>query len=166
MVSVDKEQAGALTVKTRIGDAPVVLAKPMKFMNLSGGPAQALASFYKVPPEGVVVVHDDLDIPFGDVRVKAGGGHGGHNGLRDLHSKLGTNAYLRVRVGVSRPPAGWDTADYVLGRWTDDEAARLEDVVADAADAVEAVVLDGVTDAMNRFNARRGSDAAGASTPG
>jgi PTH1 family peptidyl-tRNA hydrolase len=151
--SVEKEQLGALTAKVRLGDADVVLAKPQKYMNLSGGPGQHLAGFYKVPVEQVVVVHDDMDIPFRDVRVKVGGGHGGHNGLRDLNARHG-NAYVRVRVGVSRPPAGWDPADYVLGRWTPDEDASLQDVVETAADAVEVVVRKGAIEAQNQFNGR------------
>lgn len=156
---VDREQLGALAAKATVGGQPVVLAKPQKFMNLSGGPGQQLAAFFKVPPERTIVVHDELDLPFGEVRVKVGGGHGGHNGLRDLVARMGP-AFVRVRVGVSRPPAGWDAADYVLGRWSDDEHARLLDVVDEAADAVEAVVRDGPTAAMNRINVRRsGGDA-------
>jgi PTH1 family peptidyl-tRNA hydrolase len=151
--SVEREQLGALTAKVRVGEADVVVAKPQKFMNLSGGPGQQLASFYKVPVEHVVVVHDDMDIPFRDVRVKVGGGHGGHNGLRDLNARL-TPGYVRVRVGVSRPPSGWDPADYVLGRWTEDESADLGSVVETAADAVEAVVLKGAVEAQNQFNGR------------
>lgn len=138
-VSIDREQHGARTAKARVGSQPMTLAKPMKFMNLSGGPAQALASFYKLDVGQVVAVHDDLELPFGEVRHKLGGGHGGHNGLRDLNRHLGSG-YHRIRVGVSRPPSGWDPADYVLGRWSDDEAQRLEEVVEQAADAVEALV--------------------------
>lgn len=154
-VSIDRSQHGALTAKARFGSAAAVLAKPQEFMNLSGRAAQKLANFYKVEDlDHVVVVHDDMDLPFGDVRVKRGGGHGGHNGLRDLHKHLGGPGYVRVRVGVGRPPQGWDPANYVLGRWADDEASRLSDVVAEAADAVEAVVMDGADAAMNRFNAQ------------
>lgn len=154
MVSMDKEQSGAKAVKAVVAGQPAVLAKPMQFMNVSGGPTAALATFYKLDRDQVIAVHDDMDLPFGDVRVKVGGGHGGHNGLRDLHAKLGGDGYVRVRVGVSRPPEGWDPADYVLGRWSDQESPRLEDVVGLAADAVEAVVRDGATTAMNRFNTR------------
>lgn len=154
MTTVDRAQHGALTVKTRLAGSPVVLAKPQKFMNLSGGPTQQLSSFYKLELDHLLVVHDDLDLSHGDVRVKVGGGHGGHNGLRDLHKRLGSGDYLRIRVGIGRPPEGWDTANYVLGRWTDEEASRLEDVVATAADAVETTLASGPNVAMNRFNAR------------
>lgn len=153
MTTVDSDKSGAKVTKARVADQPVVLAKPFTFMNRSGGPTQALAAFYKLSPEQVIVVHDDLDLPFGDVRVKVGGGHGGHNGLRDIAKHLGRD-HLRVRCGIGRPPEGWDTANYVLGRWTDDEADRLVDVVDTAADATEAILRDGAETAMNRFNAR------------
>ncbi|MCB9682912.1 MAG: aminoacyl-tRNA hydrolase [Alphaproteobacteria bacterium] len=159
MTDLGKSQSGALADKVRLADQAVVLAKPQQYMNLSGGPTQALAAFYKVDTDHIVVVHDDLDLPFGDVRVKSGGGHGGHNGLRDLHSRLGSPSYQRVRVGISRPPKGWDTADYVLGRWTSDESASLGEVVDTAADAVEHVLRRGVSDAMNLYNQRRSGDA-------
>lgn len=152
-VSIDGEQAGAKVTKAHGWGGSVLLAKPWTFMNRSGGPVQALASYYKIPVEEVVVVHDDLDLPFGDVRVKRGGGHGGHNGLRDIHRHLGAD-HLRVRCGIGRPPSGWDTAAYVLGQWSSDEAEQLEAVVDQAADAAEAIVAEGVQAAMNRFNVR------------
>lgn len=134
--------------------SPVILAKPQTFMNLSGEAAVSLRGYYKVTDDRIVVIHDDVDLPFGDVRVKKGGGHGGHNGLRDLHARLGGGHYIRVRFGVSRPPPEWDTADYVLGNWTTQESARLDEIVDVAADAVEAVVRLGVDTAMQRFNTR------------
>lgn len=153
-VSMDKEQSGAKVAKASLAGQPVVLAKPQQFMNVSGAATAALATFYKLDRDQVVAIHDDMDLPYGDVRVKVGGGHGGHNGLRDLHAKLGGDGYVRVRVGVSRPPEGWIPADYVLGRWSDLETSRLEEVVGLAADAVEAIVRDGAVAAMNRFNTR------------
>jgi PTH1 family peptidyl-tRNA hydrolase len=152
-VAVDRGPHGAHQGKGRIGSTPVLLAKPMTYMNLSGGPTRAICDFFKVGTDKVIVVHDDVDLAFGSVRVKLGGGHGGHNGLRDLNKHLGAD-YARVRVGISRPPPGWDTADYVLGRWTPDEAAHLDDIVSAAVDAVERVVLDGAERAMNHFNTR------------
>jgi PTH1 family peptidyl-tRNA hydrolase len=170
--AVDRRQLGALVANLQLdgqagaegprvsplrgplGPHPVVLAKPQSFMNLSGQPAASLRGFYKVPLEQVIVVHDDVDLPFGDVRVKLGGGHGGHNGLRDLAGKLG-GGFLRVRFGVGRPPEGWNTADYVLGSFTSDEQPALPEIVDVAADAVSMVVAQGVTAAMNRFNTRR-----------
>lgn len=159
-VGVDREQHGALAARTQLVGQQVVLAKPQKFMNLSGGPGHALRDFYKVEIDHVVVVHDELDLPPGDVRVKVGGGHGGHNGLRDLVQHMGAG-FVRVRVGVGRPPPGWDAADYVLGRWSDGESATLHDLVSRAADAVEQVVRDGATRAMQVFNTKEAPSSGG-----
>ena len=150
---VDKKQLGALVAKVLVSNKPGVIAKPQSYMNLSGQPAASLKGFFKVENTDTIVVHDELDIPFGDVRVKVGGGHGGHNGIRDLNKHVG-NDTIRVRVGVGRPPEGWDTADYVLGKWSPAEASGLPTIVDDAADAVEAILRDGVMAAMNHFNTR------------
>ncbi len=152
--SVERKQFKALVDSARIGSTPVVLCKPQTFMNLSGDAVASLRGYYKVEVEDIVVVHDDVDLPLGDVRLKKGGGHGGHNGLRDLHKKLGTNGYARVRFGVSRPPEGWDTADYVLGKFTDAEASDLDASIDRAADAVEAALSEGVSKAMQHVNDR------------
>ena len=155
-IRADSPQLGSLTGSGEVGGQKVQLVLPQSFMNLSGQPVGSIAGYYKVPPEEVVVVHDDLDLPFGDVRCKAGGGHGGHNGLRDLHRHIGPD-YLRVRVGIGRPPEGRQTVDHVLSPWTTEERAALDPVVDTAADAVEAILHDGVRAAMNRFNVRGGS---------
>ncbi len=151
---VERRQFGALVDKARVASADAVLAMPQQFMNLSGQAATSLRGYYKVDIGDVVVVHDDVDIAFGDVRVKSGGGHGGHNGLRDIQAKLGKNDFVRVRFGVSRPPPGWETANYVLANWRDDEIEQLDELVDRAADAVEAVLRDGPKRAMNDINAR------------
>lgn len=150
--TVARKQFGALVDQAQVAGTPVVLAKPQGFMNLSGQPAASLRGFYKVEDPEMIVVHDDVDLPFGDVRLKQGGGHGGHNGLRDLVDKLGTASFVRVRVGVGRPPEGWDTADWVLAAWAPAESAELPAVVDRASDAVEAVVREGVGPAMNHTN--------------
>lgn len=152
-IDPERKQAGALVGDGLIGSERVVLVRPQSFMNLSGQPVRALLDYYKLSPGQVIVAHDEVDLPFGDVRVKVGGGHGGHNGLRDLSRHCGPD-YNRVRVGVGRPPEGWDTADYVLGTWTADELATLPDVVEQAGNAVEAVLREGAVAAMNTFNAR------------
>lgn len=152
--SLDRKHLGALVASVRIGEHPVVLAKPQGFMNVSGQPAASLRGYYKVANDDVVVVHDECDLPFGDVRVKKGGGAAGHNGVRDVAEKLGTQGFVRVRFGVGRPPEGWDRADWVLSGFTSDEEARLDALVDRAADAVEAVVVQGVERAMNTFNTR------------
>jgi PTH1 family peptidyl-tRNA hydrolase len=156
----DRDQLGARVGAVAMGGEPVVLAKPQSFMNRSGAPAASLRAFYKVADEAIVVVHDEIDLPFGTIRVKRGGGHGGHNGLRDLHDRLGTKDYLRVRFGVSRPPKGQSTADHVLSDFAPEEAARLEELVERAADAVELVVQKGVQHAMNTINIRVAEPAA------
>lgn len=132
----------------------VVLAKPTTYMNTSGGPVKALASYFDVPAERVVVVHDELDIPFGELRLKIGGGEGGHNGLRDISKALGTKDYVRVRAGVGRPPGRMDTADYVLKDFGTTERKELPFLIDSAADAVEAIVTEGLIAAQNRVHAR------------
>jgi peptidyl-tRNA hydrolase, PTH1 family len=131
-----------------------VLAKPTTYMNVSGGPVAALARYYDVAPEKVVMVHDELDIPFADVRLKRGGGEGGHNGLRDTTKALGTKDYIRVRVGVGRPPGRMDAADYVLRDFSSTERKDLAWLVDAAADAVELVVTTGLEAAQLRFHTK------------
>lgn len=154
--AVDRKQFGALVGSTRVRQAPAVLAKPQGFMNLSGQPVASLRGYFKVANDHIVVVHDELDLPFGEVRVKHGGGHGGHNGLRDIQQKLGGNDFVRVRVGISRPPAGWDVANYVLGKWSGEESGLVDEIVDQACEAVETVLNDGPASAMNTFNTRPG----------
>ena len=151
-------RAQAVVLEGRLGipgaDERVILAKTTTYMNVSGGPVRALAAYYDIPPERVVVVHDEVDIPFDAVRLKLGGGEGGHNGLRDISKALATKDYLRVRVGVGRPPGRSDTADFVLAPFSSTERKSLEMLIADAADAVESVVLEGLTAAQQRFHSR------------
>ena len=136
----------------RLAGVPVVLAKPRSYMNESGGPVSSVAKFYKIAPERVVVVHDELDLPYGSLRLKRGGGEGGHNGLRSTSSSLGTKDYVRVRFGIGRPPGRQDPADYVLREFAAAERKDLGFHVDRAADAVEAVLTDGLEAAQNRFN--------------
>lgn len=129
----------------------MVLAKPMTYMNLSGGPVSALAGFYKVPLERLVVVHDELDLEYGTLRLKLGGGDNGHNGLKSLSKSLGRE-YLRVRFGVGRPPGRMEVADYVLKDFSAVERKDLGYFVDRTADAVEALVTEGLERAQNTFN--------------
>ncbi|MFW6724329.1 aminoacyl-tRNA hydrolase [Streptomyces sp. MAR4 CNY-716] len=129
----------------------MVLAKPMTYMNLSGGPVSALAGFYKVPLERLVVVHDELDLEYGTLRLKLGGGDNGHNGLKSLSKSLGRE-YLRVRFGVGRPPGRMEVADYVLKDFSAVERKDLGYFVDRSADAVEALVTEGLERAQNTFN--------------
>ncbi|TNH29873.1 aminoacyl-tRNA hydrolase [Micromonospora orduensis] len=134
------------------GGPKLVLAKPLTYMNLSGGPVAALSQFYKVPPARVIAVHDELDIGFGQVRVKCGGGEGGHNGLRSMSKSLGTKDYVRVRFGVGRPPGRQDPADYVLSDFSTAERKELDFLVDRAADVVESVILKGVEPTQNLYH--------------
>ena len=147
----------AEVVEGRLGapgtDAPrVVLAKARSYMNDSGGPVKQLATFYKVPPERLVAIHDELDIPFDTLRVKRGGGDNGHNGLRSMRSSLGTGEFFRVRVGIGRPPGRQDVADFVLSNYSSAERKVLPFQVDTAADAVETLVTEGLERTQQRFN--------------
>lgn len=145
-------KSGADVVEGRLAGTPVVLAKPRSFMNLSGGPIAGLARFFKLDASGIVVVHDELDIDFGEVRLKFGGGESGHNGLRSLSKSLGTRDYYRVRFGVGRPPGRMAAADYVLKDFSRVERRDLAFHVDRCADAVEELVGKGLASAQNRFH--------------
>jgi len=134
------------------GGPKLILAKPLTYMNLSGAPVSQLMQFFKIPVANVVAVHDELDLPYGQVRTKRGGGEGGHNGLRSMSKSLGTKEYARVRFGIGRPPGRQDPADYVLSDFAGAERKELEFLVDRAADVVEAVVLEGVEWAQNKYH--------------
>ncbi|MHA6796716.1 aminoacyl-tRNA hydrolase [Pseudonocardia bannensis] len=140
----------------RLAGRRVVLAKPRTYMNVSGGPVAGLAKYFSVPAEDIIVVHDDLDLGFGVIRLKRGGGEGGHNGLRSISSSIGTRDYLRLRFGIGRPPGRQDPADFVLKRFSAAERKDLEFAVDLAADAAEALLREGLEPAQNRFHALSG----------
>jgi PTH1 family peptidyl-tRNA hydrolase len=139
----------------RPGGAKLILAKPNTFMNVSGGPVAGLAKFYGVDADHVVVVHDELDIPFDTVKLKAGGGHGGHNGVRDIARALDSPDFARVRVGIGRPTGRQDPADWVLDPFGATERKNLPILVGDAADAVEQLVEEGLLAAQQKHHAPR-----------
>ncbi|WP_035926555.1 aminoacyl-tRNA hydrolase [Kocuria rosea] len=151
---VHKARAQVLESRLRPGGPRVVLAKPMTYMNTSGGPVAGLAKFYGIPAERVVAVHDEIDIPFAALKLKIGGGEGGHNGLRDMSKALSTKDYYRVRVGVGRPPGRMDAASYVLKPFSSTEGKELPFLLDDAADAVEQLVENGLLEAQQRFHTR------------
>lgn len=134
------------------GRPKLVLAKPNSYMNTSGGPVSALLKYYSLGVDRLIVVHDELDIPFDTVRLKRGGGHGGHNGLRDIQKAAGSPEFTRVRVGIGRPPGRMDAADYVLRDFAGAEREALPNLLSDAADAVESIVSDGLVAAQQRFH--------------
>ncbi len=138
--------------RTGLEGPRLILAKPNSFMNLSGGPVAALLRFYKIDPERLIVVHDELDIPFDRLKIKKGGGAGGHNGVRDIISAMGTGDFVRVRVGIGRPPGRQASADFVLRDFGSAERAVLPNILTDAADAVESIARDGLTAAQLRFH--------------
>ena len=144
-------KAGAAVATGRLspGGPRVMLAKPSTYMNVSGRPTAALAAYYSVDPAAIVVVHDELDIPFDSLKLKIGGGEGGHNGLKSISQTLGTKDYHRVRVGVGRPPGRIDAADYVLRPFSTEERELLPVHLDRAADAVEKLITDGLTAAQN-----------------
>ncbi|MGL5818732.1 MAG: aminoacyl-tRNA hydrolase [Phycicoccus sp.] len=153
-----KARAAAAQVRLVAGAVPgppAVLAVPTSYMNESGGPVAALLRFFSVPVERLVVVHDELDLDAGVVRLKRGGGEGGHNGLRSVSASLGTKDYHRVRVGIGRPPGRQDPADFVLRDFSPTERKELPFTVDDAADAVESLVTLGLLDAQQRVHAPR-----------
>ena len=148
--------SNADVLEGRLAGRRAVLAVPRTFMNVSGGPVAGLLRYYGVEPTDLVVVHDDLDLGFGVVRLKQGGGEGGHNGLRSISGAIGTKDYLRVRFGIGRPPGRQDPADFVLKRFSGAERKELEFAVDLAADAAEALLRDGLEPAQNRFHALSG----------
>ena len=133
----------------------LVLAKPNSFMNVSGGPVAALLRFYKIEPSHLIVLHDELDIPFDSVRLKFGGGHGGHNGIRDIMAATGTGDFTRVRIGIGRPPGRQPAADFVLRDFSGEEREVLPSLLVDAADATELIASEGLTAAQLKFHTAR-----------
>jgi PTH1 family peptidyl-tRNA hydrolase len=157
--SLRLHKARAVAAEVRIGTLPggapgprAVIATPLSYMNESGGPVAGLMSFYKVPVENLIVIHDELDIPFAEVRLKLGGGEGGHNGLRSITKSVGTRDYLRVRVGIGRPPGRMDAADYVLHDFSGSERSEVPLLISDAADALERLVAEGLLAAQQQWH--------------
>jgi len=141
---------GALT----LDGARVLLARPQTYVNVSGTAVADLRRRHRLPLENLLVAFDDLDLPVGQIRLRAKGGHGGHNGMRSIIEALGSEEFARLRVGIARPPEGVDPADYVLSRFSKEEQAQLDEAVERAADAVEAFVRRGIEAAMSAFNLR------------
>lgn len=155
-----RHKTNAVVAEGRLGPrssggagARLVLAKPASFMNASGGPVSQLLRFYSLTPDRLIVLHDELDIPFDTIRLKVGGGNGGHNGLRDIQSAIGTPDFARVRIGIGRPPGRQDPADFVLSPFSKAERAALPSLLVDAADAAELLIAEGLVAAQQRFHA-------------
>lgn len=152
-IPVQKLKYRALTNSTRYGDVTALLMKPVTYMNLSGESVGEAARFFKIPPERVLVISDDTDLPVGRLRVRRKGSAGGHNGLKSLIAHLGTDQFPRVKIGVgNKPHPDYDMADWVLGRFPPNDLVLIQDAVRAAADAVELILTQGVEEAMARFN--------------
>lgn len=146
------KKSGADLLQARLDGRQVLIAKPRTYMNLSGRPVAALAKFFSVPADQVIVVHDELDLPFGTIKLKQGGGEGGHNGLRSISQALTTKDYLRTRIGIDRPPGRQDPADYVLKPFAAPERKEVPVIVEQAADAVELLLKVGLEAAQNSLH--------------
>jgi len=147
-----RDRSGAAVAVGRLAGVPVTVGKPRSYMNCSGGPVAALRSFYKVPAQRVLVVHDELDVPFGVIRLKLGGGDNGHNGLRSVSAALATRDYYRARLGIGRPPGRMDPAAFVLRDFSITERKQLSVLIERSADAVEALLRNGLEAAQNEFH--------------
>ena len=147
-----RDRSGAAVAGGRLAGVPVTLGKPRSYMNCSGGPVAALRSFYKVPVSRVIVVHDELDVPFGTIRLKLGGGDNGHNGRRSVTAALTTRDYYRARLGIGRPPGRMDPAAFVLRNFSITERKQLPEVIERCADAVETLLGRGLAAAQNEFH--------------
>ena len=147
-------KASAVVVEGRLGfgGPKVILMKSLGYMNTSGGPVSAIAKFYGIDPDHIIVVHDELDIPFDTIKLKIGGGEGGHNGLRDITKALGTKDYYRVRTGIGRPPGRMDTADFVLKPFGSTEAKDLPFLISNAADATVMLIKEGLQATQQRYH--------------
>ncbi|MFC4375595.1 aminoacyl-tRNA hydrolase [Nocardia halotolerans] len=146
------KKSGADLLQARLDGRQILIAKPRTYMNLSGRPVAALAKFFSVPADRIVVVHDELDLPFGTIKLKQGGGEGGHNGLRSISQALTTKDYLRVRLGINRPPGRQDPADYVLKPFSAAERKEVPVIIEQAADAAELVLKVGLEAAQNSLH--------------
>ncbi len=151
-IDINREKFNAAYGRGRIEDVGVILAKPMAYMNLSGPPVCSLAEFFRISLQAVVIVHDDIDLDYGRLKIKEKGGHGGHNGIRSVINAFGGGDFTRLRVGIGRSGDGKQVADYVLDQFTQDEAAELPHIIDRARDAVVTILCKGTKIGMNQFN--------------
>ena len=143
----------AMYGKTMIGGEKVILMKPLSFMNLSGGPIRDMVNYFKIDPETeLIVIYDDIDLDPGQLRIRKQGSAGGHNGIKDIISQLGTEKFLRIKVGVGAKPKGWDLADHVLGRFSTEDRKLVDEAIGKAAKAVDIMIEQGADAAMNEYN--------------
>jgi peptidyl-tRNA hydrolase, PTH1 family len=153
-IGMDKEKFSAVFGRGRIAEVETVLAKPMAFMNRSGPPVRSLADFYRISSQDVLVIHDDIDLDFGRLKIKEKGGHGGHNGIRSLIDAFGGGDFVRLRIGIGRSETGKGAADYVLDHFMKDETVALPQIISRARDAVVTILCEGSRKGMNEFNVK------------
>ena len=153
-ISINKKKFDVNYGRGSIEDHDVMLANPMAFMNRSGPPVQKLAAYFKIPSKDLVVIHDDIDLAFGRLKIKEKGGHGGHKGLKSIINAIGEDEFVRLRVGVGRSDSGRDVTDHVLGPFSDAEAGVLETILNKARDAIVTILTEGCKIGMNRFNTK------------
>ena len=157
-ITLNKRKYNCVYGSGRLAGFQVLLAQPMAYMNRSGPPVQQLAAYYRISDQDLLVVHDDIDLVFGRIKIKEKGGHGGHNGIKSLINAFGNGDFTRVRIGVGRPEQGRDAANHVLGRFNKDERAALDLIVDQAQDAVVTILSEGAQASMNMFNSRLSTD--------
>lgn len=153
--SPERGKFQALISQGEIEGEPCILCRPMTYMNQSGIAVQAVAGFYKIPADQIIIMYDDIALPVGHLRLRKGGSAGGHNGMKSIIAHLGTQEFPRVRMGVGEKPQGWDLADYVLGRFTAEEIPVMQTCAQEAAKAAQAIVARGMDKAMNLYNTKR-----------
>ena len=155
-ISINEKKHKALLGKGVINGQKVILAKPQTYMNLSGESLVELVNYYKLDPESeLIVIYDDISFSPGNLRIRESGSAGGHNGLKDIIGRLGTQKFMRVKIGVGAKPKGWDLADHVLGRFSSGDRKLVDEAIEFAADAVEKIITDGPDAAMNEYNRKR-----------
>jgi peptidyl-tRNA hydrolase, PTH1 family len=151
-ISLDKNKFDVIYGKGKIQGNDIMLAKPQAFMNRSGSPVQKLAGFYRISCEEMLIIHDDIDLAFGRIKIKEKGGDGGHKGIRSIKDAFGGGNFTRLRIGIGRSEAGADVVDHVLGRFNPEEKALLDKIIATAMDAALTILCESAKEGMNRFN--------------
>ncbi len=150
-----RERFNALVTEVYMGGEKVLIAKPQTYMNNSGEAVGPLMRFYKLEPEELIVIHDDMDIPAGTIRIRKKGSAGGHNGIKSIISHVGSENFSRVRIGIGRPLPGWTVVNHVLAPFSEEDAPKIKEAIASLLPAVECIVKDGTDIAMNRYNPRK-----------
>ncbi len=151
-IPLDFKKHKAICGRGYLGGEKVILAQPQTYMNLSGESVRELVDFYKVTNEDIIVIYDDVALDVGQLRIRPKGSAGGHNGIKSIIAHLGTQEFPRIRIGVGEKPKNWDLADYVLGRFADEEQPVIREALGRAAQACECIITDGIEEAMNRYN--------------